>query len=166
MDERKAHASTYLGRESAILIDRFHSGISTANLDVDIYLELPHGFWLPTGVNKKDYVLKLNKNLYGLKQAVFNWYKKLKKGMETREFKTCLSDPCVYTKLGIVVLVYVDNMLMFAQSMKKIKVFIQSLEGEYEFTDDGGIKSYLGIDVSEPAPGTYKLSQPHLIQNI
>jgi hypothetical protein len=50
-------------------------------------------------------------------------------------------------------------MLMFAQSMKKIENFIQSLEGEYEFTDDGDIKSYLGIDVSKPAPGTFKLSQ-------
>jgi hypothetical protein len=138
-----------------------------ADLDVDIFLELPHGFQLPAGVNKKDYVLKLNKNLYGLKQAGFNWYEKLKKGMETRGFKTCLSDPCVYTKPGIVVLVYVDDMLIFARSMKKLETFIQSLEGEYELTDDGdSIKAYLGIDVSEPAPGTFKLSQPHLIQNI
>jgi hypothetical protein len=79
---------------------------------------------------------------------------------------TCLSDPCVYTKPGIVVLVYVDDMLIFARSQKKIDQFIQSLKGEYKFTYDGDIKSYLGIDVSEPAPGTYELSQPHLIQNI
>jgi hypothetical protein len=44
-----------------------------ANLDVDIYLELPMGFWLKVGFYKKLYVLKLNKNLYGLKQAGYNW---------------------------------------------------------------------------------------------
>jgi hypothetical protein len=45
-----------------------------ADLDVDIYLELPHGFCLD-GYDKKDFVLKLHKNLYGLKQAGYNWFK-------------------------------------------------------------------------------------------
>jgi hypothetical protein len=37
------------------------------DLDVDIYLELPHSFRLD-GFNKKDFLLN-HKNLYGLKQA-------------------------------------------------------------------------------------------------
>jgi hypothetical protein len=136
-----------------------------ADLDVDIFLELPHGFRLE-GFDKKDFVLKLHKNLYGLKQAGYNWFEKLKAGMTQRGFKPCHSDPCVYTKQDIVVLVYVDDMLIFSRSMRKIKRFIHSLDNEYEYTDEGDIKSYLGIDLSVPSPGTYKLSQPHLTRNI
>ncbi len=64
-------------------------------------------------------------------------------------------------------LVYGDDMLIFSRSMQKIERLIHSsLDDEYEYTDEGDIKSYLGIDVSEPTPGTYKLSQPHLIDQI
>jgi hypothetical protein len=35
-----------------------------------------------------------------------------------------------------------------------------------KYTDEANIKSYLGIDVSKPSPGTYKLSQSHLSCNI
>jgi hypothetical protein len=50
--------------------------------------------------------------------------------------------------------------------MKQIKIFMRSLDNEYDYTDEGDIKSYLGIDVSEPCEGTFQLSQPHLTQNI
>ena len=42
-----------------------------ADLDVDIYMELPQGF--NVGPESRRYVLKLQKNLYGLKQAGHNW---------------------------------------------------------------------------------------------
>eukprot|EP00956_Cyclotella_meneghiniana_P029979 scaffold74389_cov38-Cyclotella_meneghiniana.AAC.6 len=48
-----------------------------AYLDVDVWMELPDGM-NPEGVDEKDrwkYVLKLNKSLYGLKQAFHNWRK-------------------------------------------------------------------------------------------
>jgi hypothetical protein len=97
------------------------------------------GFRLEGGFNKKLYVLKLNKNLYGLKQAGYNWYKKLKGGMIARGFKMCQSDPCVYTKDNIVV--DVDGMLIFSCSMHQIENFMQSLDKEYNYTDEGEIKS-------------------------
>jgi hypothetical protein len=40
-----------------------------ADLNVDIFLELPMGFWLEGRFDKKEFILKLNKNLYGLKKA-------------------------------------------------------------------------------------------------
>jgi hypothetical protein len=85
-----------------------------ANLDVDIYLKLPMGFRLKGGFDKELYVLKLNKNLYRLKQVGYNWYEKLKGEMIARGFTMCQSDPCIYTKDNIVVLVYVDDMLIFS----------------------------------------------------
>jgi hypothetical protein len=43
-----------------------------ADLDVSAYMELPIGFDAPNGDNCKFYVLRLNKSLYGLKQAGYN----------------------------------------------------------------------------------------------
>ena len=43
-----------------------------AELDVDVYMELPYGFTVNSeGVPM---ILKLKKNLYGLKQAAYNWF--------------------------------------------------------------------------------------------
>jgi hypothetical protein len=66
------------GLES-ISID-FVLALPQADLDVPVYMELPAGV-NPVDVSDIDqcrYVLKLNKSLYGLKQAGFNWFKKLK----------------------------------------------------------------------------------------
>jgi hypothetical protein len=57
-------------------------------------------------------------------------------------------------------------MLIFAQSMQKIKTIMQSLDNEYVYTDEGDIKSYVGIDISKILPGTFKLFLPHLSRNI
>ncbi len=49
-----------------------------AELDIDIWMYLPIGFQVDTENESKSYILKLNKSLYGFKQASLNWFKKLK----------------------------------------------------------------------------------------
>jgi hypothetical protein len=69
-----------------------------ADLDVPGYMELPAGI-NPVDVSDIDqrrYILKLNKSLYGLKQAGFNWFKKLKKGLITRDVVQSQVDKCVF----------------------------------------------------------------------
>ena len=59
------------------LID-FVLAFPQADHDIDIWMELPIGFQtIEDPDHSQLYVLKLKKNLYGLKQASFNWYKKL-----------------------------------------------------------------------------------------
>jgi hypothetical protein len=75
-----------------------------ADLDVDVWMELPEGM-NPEGVEAHErwkYVLKLNKSLYGLKQASHNWYMKLKEARADREFKASDIDPCIFYKPGII----------------------------------------------------------------
>jgi hypothetical protein len=61
--------------------------------------------------------------------------------MIARGFKVCKSDPCVYTKDNIVILIYVDDMLIFPGSMQQIENFMQSLHKEYDYADEGDISS-------------------------
>ena len=56
-----------------------------ADIDVDVYCELPTEFLLADG-RKSEYVLKLKKSLYGLKQAPLLWFKMLKKSLLDRGF--------------------------------------------------------------------------------
>ena len=48
------------------------------DLDKEIYMEQPEGFTIK---EKNDYVYKLKKSLYGLKQTPRQWYKKFKSVM-------------------------------------------------------------------------------------
>ncbi len=68
-----------------------------ADLDVDIWMELPVGIVVDQfSNNSPGHVLKLNKSLYGLKQASLNWFEKLKQGLTDHGFKPSNINPCLY----------------------------------------------------------------------
>ena len=52
-----------------------------ADLEEPIHMELPAGFNPEDEESKKGRVLKVVKNLYGLKNASLNWFEKLKEGL-------------------------------------------------------------------------------------
>ena len=56
------------------------------------------GMELPNSEYKREYVLLLKKNLYGLKQASANWYDMLKTALQLRGFTESVADPCVFIK--------------------------------------------------------------------
>jgi len=142
-----------------------------AELDVDIWMELPIGFQ-PEGVDPSqtsNYLLKLNVSLYGLKQASFNWFEKLKKGLMDREFVPSAIDPCLYLKKGMIVLTYVDDCIIVGNDMKDIDAFIYSMQhGPENFilTDEGDIDKFLGIEIKHRGLGEFELAQPFLIDRI
>jgi hypothetical protein len=58
-----------------------------ADLESPLYMELPIGFDALNNEDQKFYDLKLNKSLYGLKQAGYNWFaKKLSNGLQDHGF--------------------------------------------------------------------------------
>ena len=94
-----------------------------ADLKENIWMYLPSDFQV-AGETEDDSdrhkLLKLNKSLYGLKQASYNWYEKLKTGLEKREFKPSKIDPCLYLCEGMIALTFVDNCIIVGKSMKEI----------------------------------------------
>ncbi len=86
------------------LID-FVLAFPQADLDEDIWMNLLIGFEPiddPTEASK--FVIKLRKNLYGLKQASFNWFAKLCDGLLDQGFRTSSIDQCLYMKEGMMLL--------------------------------------------------------------
>ena len=76
----------------------------------------------------KEYVLKLNKNIYGINQRSFNWYEKLKNSIVDRDFKPSAIDPCLYIGNGMIVLTYVDDCIIVRPSMVDIDALFRSMK--------------------------------------
>ncbi len=129
---------------------------------------LPLGFDAPDSQNWKHYVLQLNKSLYGLKQAEYNWFTaKLSNGLEDHGFVPSSIDPCVFFGQGCIVLMYVDNCIIAGDSMHQIDALIQLLHrGDEHFVlqDKGLIDKYLGVNIIKQInANTFELAQPFLI---
>ena len=72
-----------------------------APIDRNMYMEFPHGFKVPGGIDRKAVVLKLHRNLYGQKQAGRVWYVYLCKPLITKaEFVQSKHDECVFYRGG------------------------------------------------------------------
>ena len=137
-----------------------------ANLDIDVFMEIPAGF---SSDLRRTHVLKLNKSLYGLKQASANWYKHLTAALERRGFTPSDNDRCVFFKEGLIVLIYVDDCIIIGKNDMQISDFISSLRtgGEnFEFTEEGNLEQYLGVDIRKLEGNSFELRQPFLIEKI
>jgi hypothetical protein len=121
-----------------------------ADLDMPVYMELPAGV-NPVDVtdeNCRCYVLKLNKSLYGLKQAGYNWFDKLREGLIVCGFVQSQVDKCVFFRKDCIVLTYVDDCIILGKDMTDIDAIIALLHvgsENFQLVDQGSIDKYLGL---------------------
>ena len=129
------------------------------------------GFDAPENESRKHYVSRLNKSLYGLKQAGYNWFAKLSNSLQDCGFVPSNVDPCVFFGEGCIVLTYVDvdDCIIVGDSMDRIDTLIQSLHGgseKFVLQDEGSIDKYLGFNIKQHDSKRFKLTQPFLIERI
>ena len=139
-----------------------------ADLEVPVYMELPMGFDCDSE-DKRRYVCRLNVSLYGLKQSSYNWFAKLKSGLEDRDFVQSRVDPCGFYGDGCIVLTYVDDCIIIGDTPERIDKLITSLHGgdeQFRLTDEGSIDKYLGVNIEQLENGSFEMSQPFLIERI
>ena len=110
-------------------------------------MELPQGF--NVGPESGRYVLKLQKNLYGLKQASCSWFKKLSSALGNLSINHRKVDPCVFIGEDIIFLVYVEDCLIFSRDKDKINQLIDKLKNKekLDLTDEGDVEKYLGVEI-------------------
>ena len=73
------------------------SAFLQSTVEEAIYVKQPPGYG-----NGKDQVYKLNKSLYGLKQASRNWNKAIDSWFQANGFKQSYGDPCLYRYARII----------------------------------------------------------------
>ena len=137
-----------------------------ADIKFDIYMHLPFGFEPPD--DGKQYVLKLKKNLYGLKDTSRTFWEKVQETL-TRDsegygFKQSRIETCLFIRDNCFVLAYVDDILCFSRDSKVLDRLIEKLKCDFELTDEGEVNKYLGVDVKKHNNGDIDLRQPFLIE--
>lgn len=126
-----------------------------APIKTDIYMKppkVPPDFVIPDLPNLK--------NLYGLKDAGKTWANYLRKGLLDRGWKSSEVDTRLYTKNGIILIVYVDDAILISLDRSRIDSEIKSLQRDYVLTDDGELKDYLGTRFTKHSDGSITLTQP------
>jgi hypothetical protein len=104
-----------------------------------------------------------------LKQAGYNWFAKLSNGLQDRGFVPSNIDPCVFFGTKYIILTYVDNCIIVADSMERIDELLKSLHSRdenFKLQDEGSIDKYLGANIKNNGKDTIKIMQPFLIERI
>ena len=130
-----------------------------------IYLKTPAGVVLND--NGGQLVLKLLKNLYGLRDAGLTWFQHLTEGLTSMGFTATSSDPCIFTRGSDIIILYVDDCVIISRTKKQTEAIYKQLEDrKFKVTDEGTMEEYLGIQIDSKKDGTFRMSQPFLIERI
>ena len=72
-----------------------HTAFLNGELEHEVYMEQPDGF---INTDNPDFVCKLNRSLYGLKQSARCWNSTLDNYLEESGYRSCGADSCLYVK--------------------------------------------------------------------
>lgn len=124
------------------------SAYLNGDLEEEIFMEQPEGYVIP---GKEHLVCKLQKSLYGLKQAGRTWHHKIDVTLKGRGFAALEADHCIYVRrqLGsiIIIALYVDDLLIAASRLADLSQFKQNLAAEFDMEDLGEASFILGIEL-------------------
>ncbi|KAJ9513208.1 hypothetical protein QJQ45_029304 [Haematococcus lacustris] len=134
-----------------------------------IYVQQPEGF----EEGSTNTVCRLQKALYGLRQAPRAWHARLCEELLSMGFKASEADPALFTlqlSTGMVyLLVYVDDCLLCTQQgdtagLAHVK---KQLSSAFKLKDLGEARWFLGMQLTrDRAEGTIKLDQHKFIQEL
>jgi hypothetical protein len=113
--------------------------------------------------------LKLNKSIYGLKQAGYNWFEKLLEGLVICDFTQSQVDKCIFFCKDYIILTYVDDCIILGKTMADVDLVISLLQAgdkNFQLIDQGGINKYLGLLIQDIDSTTFEMSQLFLICRI
>jgi len=150
----------------------YHLDVKTAFLNAeveeDIYMKQPYGF-VKSG--EEHLVCKLNKAIYGLKQASRAWNNKFNQVIQKYGFNQLISDNCIYkhndTYGNTYIALYVDDLLLTSNNKKFLNHIKKLLQQHFEMTDLGEVQYMLGWEIARNRENrTLTISQEKYINEI
>ncbi|KAG8955677.1 hypothetical protein FRC04_007668 [Tulasnella sp. 424] len=135
--------------------------------EYEVYMKQPEGF-TESGPNGEEWVCKLKKGLYGLKQAGRLWYQKLGETLTKIGFKQINADPSVYVwildDVRVILPVFVDDVTISSKSGERVEWVKKELAKYFKIRDLGPISYLLGMKVEyDRINRTLHLSQSQYI---
>ncbi|SGZ27979.1 BQ5605_C026g10235 [Microbotryum silenes-dioicae] len=133
-------------------------------LDQPLYMRPPQGIDLPGKI------LKLERSIYGLKQAGRIWNDEIDSTLRSVGYKPTVSDLCVYTRRHgndwHYIALYVDDLLLIGPSDDEIERVLSTLEDMYGIKRLGDAEYVLGIQLKRSDDGSITLSQERYLQDV
>ena len=104
--------------------------------------------------------------MYGLRQAGNNWFDALCSSLLALHFRQSQHDPCLFMRKDCIILVYVDDCLIFGRSDNVLDTVVSDLQKDFVLTSQGSVGAYPGIDIRHTSNGYLELCQPGHINKI
>ncbi|MBW0532408.1 hypothetical protein O181_072123, partial [Austropuccinia psidii MF-1] len=126
-----------------------------------VYLNISQGL----AIDRQQYCLRLNKAIYGLKQAPLAWYTRLQEWLQNAGFATCKLDPCVFYRSKpdkVAIYVHVDNIAIFG---KNLNIFKKEIDNEFKIKDMGPADLLLSVKISQLEEGI-GMDQQHFVESL
>ncbi|GJT01066.1 retrotransposon protein, putative, ty1-copia subclass [Tanacetum coccineum] len=117
-------------------------------LDEDIYMVQPEGFVDPNHPRK---VCKLQRSIYGLKQASRSWNKRFDEEIKRFGFDQNIDEPCVYQKASgsnvTFLILYVDDIIIIGNHIPSLQSVKDNFGKCFAMKDLGKAAFILGIKI-------------------
>lgn len=108
---------------------------------------------------------KLRRALYGLKQAPRAWFNQIEAYFIREGFKKSSHDHTLFVKKVqekiIIVSLYVDDLIYAGNDSVMCGLFKRSMQSEFEMTDLGKMKFFLGVELKQNSEGITLCQSQH-----
>jgi len=132
----------------------------------EVYIEQPLGYEKKGQEHK---VCRLKKALYGLKQAPRAWYSRIDSYLLEKGFEKCEGESTLYIKEKdgkiLIVVLYVDDVIFTGNDDHLIENFKTVMKEEFEMTNMGLLRYFLGIEVDKNQNGVF-ISQEKYVNEV
>ena len=135
-------------------------------LEEEVFVKQPPGF---EDSDFPDYVYRLKKALYGLRQAPRAWYSRLSKFLLKNGFVRGKLDSTLFTKHDgkdiLIVQIYVDDIVFGATNESMCEWFSKSMHKEFDMSMMGELNYFLGLQIKQTKDGIF-VHQSKYVKNL
>ena len=128
----------------------FKSAFLNGYIEEEVYVHQPPGF---ENTKHPEYVYKLKKSLYGLKQALRARYDRLSNFLLENDFTIGKVDTTLFCKSFkndiMICQIYVDDIIFGSIKSSLGKEFAKTMQAEFEMSLMGELKFFLGIQINK-----------------
>ncbi|KAL4290467.1 hypothetical protein GQ457_14G000950 [Hibiscus cannabinus] len=136
-------------------------------LDEGVYMKLPLGY-KHAGSDSSRLVCKLNKSIYGLKQASRQWFGTFSQVVLKYGFNQSPSDHSLFVKgTGddfVALLVYVDDIILAGKNLELLQGVQLFLKEHFKLKELGELKYFLGFEIARNSTGISLSQRQYTLQ--
>ena len=125
-DSRRCFIATARARRLCVGI----ADVKQAYLNADLNSKATVYLIPPTGYAEEGVIWQLTKAVYGLADAGALWYECISSRLQAQGWKRLPEDPCIYVRDGMLAVLYVDDLLVAAETYKEASKAVTDLNFE------------------------------------